>query len=345
MKSSIIIVGVLAIILIAASAYRSARDGGEFEIPSGEPRVLEEAASRADIPSGAERSDREIFVTAGVKHSIPLDEILSGGPPKDGIPSIDDPRFVSVKKADAFLDDDEPGLAVIVNGDARFYPYKILVWHEIVNDVVGGRAVVITYCPLCRTGIVFDRNLGGKPVEFGVSGKLWRSNLLMYNRTGDAKTESLWSQILGEAVVGPDTGARLAVIPANTVRYGGWKRKYPDTKVLSEDTGSIRPYGTDPYGDYYTSERVSFGAVFDDNRAHPKTAVVGIRVGDVYKAYDADALPVGETRDVVGEIGIVIAKSDIGEIAVFAGDDEKPLPFVYGFWFAWLAAHPDTLFQ
>jgi len=150
---------------------------------------------------------KEIMVTNDVKHSVDLDEILGGGPPKDGIPSIDDPKFISIAKAD-FINDEEPGIAVSISGIDRFYPFQILVWHEIVNDTFDGQRVLVTYCPLCLSGIVFDPLVSGERVEFGTSGKLWQSNLVMYDR----KTDSYWSQVLGDAIVGEMTGTSLKVL-------------------------------------------------------------------------------------------------------------------------------------
>lgn len=270
------------------------------------------------------------------------EEILAGGPGKDGIPSIDNPQFISTTEA-TFLNDDEFGIGIVHKGGARFYPFQILVWHEIVNDTlpinasVEGLPIAVTYCPLCRTGVTYDRRIDGETVEFGVSGMLWRSNLLMYNRS---EPESLWSQVLGRAVKGSHTGTRLAIIPSDTVRYGDWKEAYPNTEVLSRDTGATRLYGTDPYGNYYTNTDVSFGATFADKRLHPKEYVFGVEHNGAFKAYVESALEVGTTRDEFAGGVITIRKNDIGEVRMFFNED--PLPFIGGFWFSWLAVHPDT---
>lgn len=284
-------------------------------------------------------STRPIEVTNGVKHSIPLDEILSGGPKKDGIPSIDNPKFISREKA-TFLKDDDVGLGLEYKGVTRFYPYQILVWHEIVNDTIQGDPVLVTYCPLCATGIVFLGKVNGKPQEFGVSGRLWKSNLLMYNRAEKESDESLWSQALGEAVVGPETGAKLSIIRSNTVKWGDWKKEHPDTQVLSKDTGALRSYGLDPYGNYYQSRDVSFGATFNDTRLHPKAFVIGIESGNNFKAYERDALPVGTITDTFAGKKVEITKNAADEITVRL--DGKEIPFSGSFWFSWLAIHPDT---
>jgi len=285
-------------------------------------------------------SKREIIVTDGIKHSIPLNEILSGGPPKNGIPSIDNPKFISTNEADKDLSDDSIGLGVKLNGETKFYPYQILVWHEIVNDKIGDDPILVTYCPLCATGVVYDRRVRGEEQEFGVSGKLWQSNLLMYNRAEREEDESLWSQVLGGAVLGKNTGEKLSILSSDTVKYGNWKKCNPETKILSKDTGSLRRYGQDPYEDYYTSDIVSFGVRFNDDRLHPKAFVLGIEVNDKFKVYDKEAIKEGPSTDNFAGEEIRIEKSNIGEVRMFIGD--KELPYIGGFWFSWLAVHPST---
>ncbi|MEX2054355.1 MAG: DUF3179 domain-containing protein [Candidatus Colwellbacteria bacterium] len=299
-------------------------------------RLSEEQGS--DATSVQSASNRETLVTNGVKHSIPLGEILSGGPSKDGIPSIDEPKFVNASEA-TFLDNTDVGLGLTLNGESRFYPYRILVWHEIVNDNVAGKPILVTYCPLCATGIVFDPRVDGEAQGFGVSGRLWQSNLLMYNRASSEAEESLWSQVLGEAVLGVHTGNKLPIIRSNVVRFGDWVKAHPDTKVLSKDTGVVRNYGRDPYGDYYSSESVSFGATFNDTRLHPKALVHGIEIGGQYRAYHDDVLS-GTVTDTFAGKKISVVKVDSGEITFTA--NEELLPSIPGFWFSWLAVHPET---
>ncbi len=241
MKLAPIIIGII-LIVAAGIIFRGSIFGARVDLPKGETKII------------MNPDNTEIFVTDGVKHSIPLDEILGGGPPKDGIPSIDDPKYISTADASDWLNDEESGLAFSNNGVDRFYPFQILVFHEIVNDTIGGDRVLITYCPLCLSGIVFDPLVDGERVEFGTSGKLWQSNLVMYDRL----TGSLWSQILGEAVVGEQTGTKLKVLPFDQMRFGKWKEQYPDGEVLSRDTGATRFYGHDPYGNYYTTPGVFF---------------------------------------------------------------------------------------
>lgn len=285
---------------------------------------------------------KEISVTDGVKHSVPLEEIVGGGPPKDGIPSIDEAKFVSVQDAD-FLKDDEPGLAVEIDNTARFYPFQILVWHEIVNDTIGGKRVLVTYCPLCLSGIVFDPVVKGERVEFGTSGKLWNSNLVMYDR----KTDSLWSQILGEAVVGEMTGTKLAVLPSDMIRFGDFRKKHPAGEVLSRDTGATRFYGRDPYGDYYTTPGTYFPVKNKDSRLEEKDFILGIVVDDKAKAYYPPAIKqkVQIEDKFAGKTIVAKYEADIDAVRLFEkkadGTLERINPFA-SFWFSWAAAHPGT---
>ena len=350
---------IIIFLLVIAAVFFIMRGRGErFEIPSGEAEpISEEAIDTDSSPKGLDadfvpdtsdnqdiamtRSTRQIFVTDGVKHSIPTDEILSGGPGKDGIPSIDDPKFISTQEADAFLNDDSIGLGFVWKGEVRFYPYQILVWHELVNDVIAGDPILISYCPLCATGIVFEGRVDGKPAEFGVSGLLWKSNLLMYNRTDDPDKESLWSQVLGEAVLGEFTGDKLRVLSADTVKYDMWKKTHPETKVLSRDTGTARNYGRDPYGNYYTDRSVRFGASFSDTRLHPKEFVLGIEFDGQFKAYQKSALPIGTLEDTFAGLNLKITKNELDEVRIVDGDGNT-VRIIGGFWFSWLAVHPDT---
>jgi hypothetical protein len=217
------------------------------------------------------------------KSIVPLDQIVSGGPPPDGIPSIDDPQFVSVQEASKFLEDSDLVLGLNINGDIRAYPLQILVWHEIVNDKVDDMPVAVTYCPLCFTNQVFNRTIndGQEVVEFGTSGKLYNSNLVMYDR----KSQSLWSQALAEGIVGKYAGTKLERVPFDIAYWKEWKQLYPDSKVLSRDTGSNRPYGADPYGDYYTNSDVLFPVPNSDDRLGQKEIVVGFENKGQYKAY------------------------------------------------------------
>jgi Protein of unknown function (DUF3179) len=202
-------------------------------------------------------------------------ELLSGGPPPDGIPAIDDPKFVRASTA-SFLEDDEPVLAIEVDGEARAYPVQIMTWHEIVNDTIAGRPVTVSYCPLCNSAVAYQRQLGERVLDFGTSGKLYQSALVMYDR----QTESLWSHFTGQAVIGTLTGTQLELIPMSTVSWSDWRDANPDGLVLSRDTGHDRAYGKNPYPGYDDVDEQPFlfeGEV--DGRLAAKERVVGIRRG------------------------------------------------------------------
>ncbi|MEX2556508.1 MAG: DUF3179 domain-containing protein [Actinomycetota bacterium] len=236
---------------------------------------------------GTEAEAKFFWDEPGVDHPslIPLDEIVSGGPPPDGIPPIDEPKFISPAEA-IWLDRQEPVMVVEIGEDARAYPLQILLWHEIVNDTVGGRPVLVTYCPLCNSAIVFDRTVRGNVTTFGTSGRLYNSDLVMYDRA----TKSLWPQILGKAVVGPMIRTELEVIPSATTAFSDFRAAHPDGKVLSRDTGFDRDYGTTPYERYdSTADPFLFrGEV--DTKLPAIARVVGVRTADGPKSYSVEAL-------------------------------------------------------
>ena len=183
-------------------------------------------------------------------HSVDLSEVISGGPPRDGIPPIDDPKFAP---ADTIVSvgDNEPVIVVAIDGDARAYPFSVLMWHEIANDEVGGEPVAVTYCPLCNAAIVFSRQLDGMMLDFGTTGRLRKSDLVMYDR----QTESWWQQFSGEAIIGELTGKKLEMLPSVTMPYGKFKKTYPDGEVLVPNDPTIRRYGANPYAFYDSSDR------------------------------------------------------------------------------------------
>ncbi len=180
---------------------------------------------------------------------ISLDEIIPGGPPPDGIPPIDQPQYTSIAEADEWLEDQEPVLVLEIDGTARAYPIQILTFHEIVNDVLAGQPVLVTYCPLCNSGLAFDPTIRGETLDFGTSGRLFQSNLIMYDR----QTQSLWSQFTGQAVTGPLIEEELERLPLGLVAWQDFIAAHPDGDVLSRDTGHSRDYGTNPYVGYDSS--------------------------------------------------------------------------------------------
>jgi len=198
------------------------------------------------VPGGTRAQSADTWRTDFSRHTVPLDEIVSGGPPKDGIPAIDQPVFVSTQEADQWLGDREPVIVVAMGADVRAYPLQILMWHEIVNDRVGGVPVTITYCPLCNTALVFDRRFNEMVLDFGTTGRLRHSDLVMYDR----QTESWWQQATGEGIVGELAGKQLVPVSAPTVSWSTFKSSHPDGRVLSRETGHDRPYGRNPYTGY-----------------------------------------------------------------------------------------------
>jgi hypothetical protein len=238
------------------------------------------------------------------KHTIDYDELLSGGPPRDGIPSIDRPKFVSAGEAADWLADNEPVIALEIEGDARSYPLQILTWHEIVNDVVGGVPVIVTFCPLCNAAITFDRRVGGQVYEFGTSGLLRNSDLVMYDRT----TESLWQQLTGEAIVGDMVGRRLKFLSSSLVSFDDFRQAYPRGKVLSRDTGHNRDYGRNPYTGYDRADQSPF--LFDgeqDGRLLPMERVVTVSLEGVDVAYPLSVLSeVHVVEDSPGGVDLVV---------------------------------------
>jgi len=178
--------------------------------------------------------------------SIDHDEILSGGPPKDGIPSIDNPAFVSIASASDWLKDDEPVISLTIDSTSRAYPLQILMWHEIVNDVIGGQPVAVTFCPLCNASIVFDRRVDDQLLDFGTTGRLRRSDMVMYDR----QTESWGQQFTGTGIIGDMNGVVLNQLPSHIVSFADFKKHHKEGVVLSRDTGIRRNYGENPYVGY-----------------------------------------------------------------------------------------------
>ena len=245
------------------------------------------------------------------RHTVPLSEFRSGGPPPDRIPPIDNPKFVTPNEANFHLDNEEPVMAFELDGDARAYPLQILIFHEIVNDVVAGVPVVITYCPLCNSAIAFERTLEGVVLDFGTTGNLRNSDLVMYDR----QTRSWWQQFTGEAVVGALAGRQLTFLSAPIISWQDFKDAYPDGMALSHDTGFRREYGTNPYPEYDLPSTDPF--LFDgvsDGRLRPKERVVAVTVGEVPVAFPFPTLE--EERVISHRVGGM-------EIVVFFQDGTR----------------------
>lgn len=306
----------------------------------------------ADLIVTNEQTDKEVMTSATVSlpllgsapsedvlHTIEIEDIRRGCFRQDCIPSVDNPEFVTVEKANQILPDDTIGIALSYQGVDRFYPFNMLVTREIVNDVINNHPVLVTYCPLCGTGIVFERSVDGEVFEFGVSGMLWQSNLLMYNRAEDLDDRNLWSQVLGEAVVGNFAGKKLNIIPSDIQKYGEWSLANPHGEVLN--TGKI----SDPYNGRYFDTARRFAPDFDEanSKLDPSTYVYGIELEGTYVAFPADNIPVGESSHTVNGKVVHVMNED-GKVA-FTDQSGSVLPDVEGFWFSWQAAYPETLLE
>jgi len=290
------------------------------------PEVTVSEFDRSQLPEDLDLVSQE-WITDFSRTTIEFDELLIGIrsiPIRDRIPPIDQPAFEPAVDGQ-HIADREPGLALEIGGDARFYPLSILTAHEIVNDVVGGQPVAVTYCPLCNSAIVFDRIFDGDELRFGVSGLLRNSDLVMW----DNRTESLWQQLTGEGLIGEHAGAQLTFVPSAITSFEDFKRKYPDGIVLGPDQGFGRRYGYNPYVGY-SSRSAPYG-FFDqadlDDRFPALERVVNVTIGDTAKAYPFSVISTNPAvNDTVADTDIVILWGgdtadalDAGEIVLAEG--------------------------
>ncbi len=270
---------------------------------------------------------------------IPLGEIKDGGPPKDGIPAIDHPKFMAGSKSR--LRNNSRILGVFHNDVAKAYPISILNYHEIVNDFFHEDPVVVTYCPLCGSGIAFDAKIKGKAKTFGVSGLLYNSDVLLYDR----QTESLWSQLMSKSISGPMVGEELSMLHTENTTWGKWYEKHPNTLVLSYDTGYNRDYDKNPYPNYESSTSVFFPLSDRNPLFHPKEYVLGIEINGKFKAYPFSELEKskgGVVHETFQGQTLKIAYDAKHKSAEIFDGSGKSFPSVTNFWFAWYAFHPDT---
>jgi hypothetical protein len=271
------------------------------------------------------------------------DAVTSGGPGKDGIPPIDRPQFVAANEA-GFLGNDEPVFGLAYRGEVRAYPQLVLVWHEIVNDTVGGQRLAVTYCPLTGTVIGFTGLRGGQELTFGTTGNLVNSNLLMYDR----QTNSEWPQLLGTAIRGPHKGERLGTVPLVWTSWRAWRAAHPDTLVLSTETGVLRHYGSDPYGSYtppggyYVEGRPLFPVLATDDRFGPKDVVIGIRSGDATVAVLKELVRRQRSVPIMLAGTPVTAAWDEALDTARVTGGSNGVDVLDAMWFAWHAFHPDT---
>jgi hypothetical protein len=282
----------------ATRAGENAAVNGGSQDPPGTPsgNVDDEAATEVLNEDGIfttdNRTERQRIISEGWAtnwslRTVPYSELIPVLPVRDGIPAIDDPQFISPEQAGDWLADNEPLIAFEWRGDARAYPLQIMTYHEIVNDLVGDLPVTVTFCPLCNSAIVFDRELDGVVYDFGTSGWLRHSDLVMYDR----QTESLWQQFTGQGIVGELAGAQLPFLPSSMVSFADFKAAYPEGMVLSRETGHQRPYGQNPYPGYDTVGQNPFAFVgVPDGRLAAMERVIAVSLDEVDVAYPLNLL-------------------------------------------------------
>ena len=284
------------------------------------------------------------------RHSIDLDEIRGGGPPKDGIPAIDDPKFVPVGQAD-IGPGTVPVVSVKIGGEARAYPLAVLIWHEIVNDTVGGVPVAVTFCPLCNAAVVFERRVDGRVLDFGTTGKLRKSNLLMYDR----QSESWWQQFLGEAVVGAMTGKRLRMLPARIESIARFRAREPAGMVLVPRDPSLRRYGVNPYYGYDSAARPFLydGEVPENIRPLERVVSLGergawalslVRARKEIRLEDGTVIRWEKGQNSALDDAVIARGADVGNVTVRRDDGTGEKDVLHGidFAFAYHAFYPDA---
>lgn len=330
-----VLIGVGVIIFLAKSSVTDeqphdlVRDNEQSAAPP--QKVLRQAVADAVVPLSGSAPTKDTYRT------IELGDIRQGCFRQDCIPSVDTPTFVPAVELRPVLPPDSLGIRLDYSGASRFYPFPMLETHELVNDVVAGDPLLISYCPLCGTGVVFDRTLDGEAVEFGVSGMLWNSNLLMYNRAADIADRNLWSQVLGEAVVGERAGERLTIIPSDIMRFGDWLEQNPEGETLT--TG--RP--ADPYRGEYYRVASQFAPNFDEvsSELAPDAYVYGIEVAGIPLAITEAVVADPNASLQFAGSAVAFTVSETG--AVVFTIDGITTSDIEGFWFSFKAAHPEAV--
>lgn len=270
---------------------------------------------------------------------VPPELIEAGGPIKDGIPALDKPKFITAGDA-GFLAADDAILGLDHNGIAKAYPIRILNWHEVVNDTFADAPILVTFCPLCGSGMAFSAVIDGKSHTFGVSGLLYNSDMLMYDR----QTDSLWSQLMATAISGPLKGTRLRPLPLAHTTWQDWENRHPDTWVLSKETGFWRDYDIDPYAGYRLHGGIAFPVSAESDRYPPKEQVLGVEIDGRFKAYPFSELAktTGAVTDDFAGRQLTLLFDSAHRSATVKDRHGIPHPAVISFWFAWYAFHPET---
>ncbi len=272
------------------------------------------------------------------KKTVALDDLHQGCPARDCIPSIDNPKFVAAASA-AHVADDAVVIAISLGGEHRAYPARILDHHEIVNDTIGSEPIAITWCPLCGSAVGIRREIAGEITEFGVSGVLYNSDLVIYDRA----TETLWDQVEAKGIVGTLTGQQLELVPVTMTRWSRWRAAHPDTLVLSTDTGFDEDYSGDRFSSYRDSTGLMFPVSGEDDRIHPKSVVYGFELDGGAVAYtDALLQEHGTFRHDVNGVGRAVTMLDDGSVVLEEGGAGRRHEPIRLYWFAWYTFHPET---
>lgn len=300
------------------------------------PAVLSWQSDRDTATPAAAAERKNDFNLTNLQ--VPAERLLSGGPPKDGIPALVDPQVVKAVDAD-FLRPDDRVVGVVIDDQARAYPLNVLNWHEVINDRLGGVPIAVIYCPLCDSVSVVDRRLGDRTYTFGISGLLLNSNVLFYDRIDQA----LWSQVGLRAISGPNAAKSLKHLPWELTTFKDWSVKHSESTVVSFNTGHERDYARNPYADYFATDELMFPVEPLDNRLPKKERVIGVAVGKTAKAYPLRSIQQaagGTIRDVVAGKSVVLKLEPSGAVKVVEAPAETKV--VHTFWFAWAAFHPET---
>ena len=315
------------------------KESARFQIPISEEKRNAQEQVRTEQENKEQKFLSTWLQTDTSISSIDINQVLWGWPAKDGIPAINNPKFLDIESSKKYMDyfeKDEMWLAMEIDGIARFYPYAILVWHEIVNDSIGDNHFSVTFCPLCGSWIVFDRDLDTGLVNFWVSGKLYQSNLLMY----DDKTETLWSQSLGEALVGAQTWAKLNVLKTNLMTFEQFEKVYPAGKVLSDDTWYDRNYGFIPYGWYDATEVLYFPVDNDDPRLHKKEILYIVNTEETSVAFVLKDLVQEQTAEI--QVWDTLYTARYSDWLIDVTSNWQILPGYYEMWFSWINSNEGS---
>jgi hypothetical protein len=274
---------------------------------------------------------------------VSINKIMAGGPPRDGIPALDDPKFLEAGDAD-FIKPEDNILGLVIDGVARAYPVNILNWHQIVNDQIKDTPFMVTYCPLCGSGAAYSTMIKGQRLRFGVSGLIYNSNMLLFDR----ETESLWSQIMGKSITGQQRGTALKLLPLTHTSWQAWLAKHPRTQVLSVETGFDRKYDKNVYTDYQKSPRVMYAVTNKLPEIYKaKEQVLGLQVGKKFKAYPFSELSKNGRETFSDELDgkkFSVHWDEANRIAYIRDADGNEMPVITSFLFAWFTFHPTTEF-